>query len=306
MRVVLLSFLILLGEITNAQNFVDLANLYWRTSPANGVENSTDQVNFNSWNLDIKAPVVLSGKTVFIAGIDLSHNRITNTTAGIDYLFSSAALQLGVEKKWERFKMLALVMPKLSSTFTGGIDGKDFQFGGLVLNNLRRNDHFDWRFGAYVNSELFSIMVVPLLGFNWKINERWRWKMLAPVNLEISRIMSSRWIAGLLFIGVNGSYRMRGQLNPNNQFPGSYQPYLDKADNNAWLYSDIYLTKNLVFNLKIGHSVLRKYRFYDETDKLTLKLGPVNIGNDREVSIPLMKNGWSFETRLIFRMPVKN
>ena len=121
--------------------------------------------------------------------------------------------------------------PKLSSTFTGGIDSKDLQFGGVVLNTKRRNENFDWRFGAYVNSELFSVMIVPLVGFNWKINDAWRLKTLIPVNLELSRIINKKWIAGLLFIGANASYRMRQQLNPFTAFPGSYQPYLDKADN---------------------------------------------------------------------------
>jgi hypothetical protein len=130
-------------------------------------------------------------------------------------------------------------------------------------------------------------------------------KTLIPVNLELSRIINKKWIAGLLFIGANASYRMRQQLNPFTAFPGSYQPYLDKADNNAWLYSDIYLTKNIVLNLKAGYSVLRKYRFYDEDDKLGLKLGPVNLGNDRVDSPALMKNGFSFEGRLIFRLGLK-
>ena len=79
---------------------------------------------------------------------------------------------------------------------------------------------------------------------------------------------------------------------------------MDKADNNAGLFSDIYITKNLVLNIKAGHSVLRKYRIYDEQDKLGLKIGPLNVGDDRFDSPTLMDDGWSFETRFIFRLPL--
>lgn len=303
MKQVLLLALVLANAGACAQNFVDLANVYWRTSPSNAAPSGTDRVNFNTWSLDAKAPLVLSDKLTLIPGFELSHNQIVNSNA-TSWTFSATALQLGAEVKWSgRFKSLCMLIPKLSSTFTGGMDSKDFQFGGILLNTLKRNDTFDWRFGAYVNSELFSVMVVPLLGFNWKMNEHWRLKTLIPVNLELSRIMNPKWIAGLLFVGANASYRLRQQLNPNTVFPGSYQPYMDKADNNAWLYSDIYLTKNLVLNLKAGYSVLRKYRIYDADDRLAFKLGPVNLGNDRFEAPVLMKNGWSFETRLIFRMP---
>lgn len=296
--------ILLFSGVLYAQNFVDLANVYWRTSPSNSMEGSADKVNFNTWAMDAKAPIVLSDKLTLLPGFELTNNRISNSTD--IWIFSSTTLQLGAEMKWtDKFKSIFMFTPKLSSTFTGGIDSKDLQFGGVVLNTKRRNENFDWRFGAYVNGELFSVMIVPLLGFNWKINDAWRLKTLIPVNLELSRIMHKKWIAGLLFIGANASYRMRQQLNPFTSFPGSYQPYLDKADNNAWLYSDIYLTKNIVLNLKAGYSVLRKYRFYDEDDKLGLKLGPVNLGNDRVDSPALMNNGFSFEGRLIFRLGLK-
>jgi len=292
------------GFILWSQNFIDLANVYWRTSPANSRAETNEIVNFNTYAFDAKAPIVLSEKSTLIFGLDIANNNINNTTTNESWIFSSAMLQFGYELKCnDHFKTLFMLMPKLATNFTSGIDSKDFQIGGTALSTMKRGD-IDWRFGVYVNSDLFSVMIVPLLGFNWKINEKWRWKLLLPVNLDLSRVMNKKWIAGFLFVGSNASYRLRGQLNPNTTYPGNYQPYMDKADNNAWLYSDIYLTKNIVLNLKAGHSVLRKYRIYDEDDKLGLKLGPVNLGNDRFDAPILMNNGWSFETRFIFRLPL--
>lgn len=289
----------------SGQKYIDLANVYWRTSPQNSLMGSNDKINFNTYAFDAKLPIVLNDKTALIFGFDIANNAINNTTTNKSWIFSNAILQVGVEQKWnDNLKTLAMVLPKLSSNFTGGIGSRDFQFGAVIYNTKKRSEKFEWKYGAYVNSELFSVMVVPLFGFNWQMNEKWKMKTMLPVNLEITRVMNKKWIAGFLFIGANASYNLSQQINPNTTYPTNQNPYMDKADNNAWLYSDIYITKNLVLNLKAGHSVLRKYRIYNQDDKLGLKIGPVNIGDDRFETPNLLDNGWSFETRLIFRLPL--
>lgn len=304
MKFLILALIFGFGSVLWSQNYIDLANVYWRTSPSNSLDGTTDKVNFNTYAIDAKVPIVLSKKSTLIFGFDISNNNIHNESTSESTIFSSTIFQAGYELKCnDHFKTVFMLLPKLSTNFTGGIDSKDFQFGGMALSTMNRGD-IDWRFGFYVNSDLFSVMIVPLLGFNWKINENWRWKVMLPVNLELSRIMNKKWIAGLLFVGANSSYRLRQQLNPNTTYPTNYQPYLDKADNNAWLFSDIYLTKNIVLNLKAGHSIFRKYRIYDANDKLGLKLGPINFGDNRADMPVLMNDGWSFETRFIFRMPL--
>lgn len=297
--------LIFFASKIKAQNFVDLANIYWRCSPLNNSTVSTEAVLFNTFSIDAKAPVKLNDSLIFIPGFEIANNQIN--TSNDNFSFSNTTLQLGIEKKWNtNFKTLLMLTPKFSSTFTGGLDSKDFQFGGVLLNTIKRNKKFEWLFGAYVNTELFSVMIVPLFGFNWQINDKWRLKTIIPVNLELSNAINKKWRAGFLFIGANASYSMRQQINPFTTYPNNYQPYMDKADNNAWFFSDIYLTKNLVLHLKAGYSVLRKYRIYDSSDKMKLKLGPVNIGDDRNEVPVLMKNGLSFEARLIFRLPLPN
>ena len=289
----------------SGQKFIDLANVYWRTSPENSLLGTTDKIDFNTYAFDAKLPIVLNDKTALIFGFDVANNSINNVSANESWVFSNVVLQIGVEQKWnDNIKTIAMILPKLSSNFTGGIGSNDFQLGGVFYNTKKRSDKFEWKYGAYVNGELFSVMVVPLFGFNWQMNDKWKMKTMLPVNLEITRVMNKKWIAGFLFIGANASYNLSQQINPNTIYPTNQNPYMDKADNNAWLYSDIYITKNLVLNLKAGHSVLRKYRIYDKDDKLGLKIGPVNIGDNRFETPNLLENGWSFETRLIFRLPL--
>lgn len=286
-------------------DYADLANIYWRTSPFNKNDTGLGRVDFNTYAVDFKAPIQVGDLKRVIVGADISNNGIIERGTQNNWSFSSTALQLGYQYGHEDNKLVVMLMPKFSTTFTGGLDKRDFQLGGAILRTKLWSQNFRFRYGAYVNQELFSLMIVPMIGFDWQISEKWRLKSWIPVNLDLSyTIKNDRLITGLLFIGANASYRMRGQINPFTTYPTNYQPYLDKADNNAWLYADMFITKNVVLNVRAGYSVLRRYRFYDEDDKLTLKIGPANIGNDRANSPMLMRDGMSFEMRLIFRVKV--
>jgi Domain of unknown function (DUF6268) len=179
-----------------------------------------------------------------------------------------------------------------------------FQLGGLVLGTSSRNENFDWKYGIYYNGELFGPIVVPLFGFNWKMNDKWRLKLIVPINAEISYQAADRFRTGLRFDGVNASYAYRS-------VPGAANTagYIDKADNNVWAFGEFHLGKNVWFHLKAGYSIIRKYRYFVKGDKMKLKLGPVNVSDNRfggnsKLIPPFFNDGWSFETRIIYRLPL--
>lgn len=302
---VILSFLCF-GTLS-AQNWIDLANVYWRTSPANNFDNIADyKRNFNMYVADVKAPIVLGDNNVVLFGLEYQYNTITSNTALYgDYAFSSIMLQVGWEHKWnDRSKMLFMAIPRLQTDFND-VGISHMQLGGLALGTTSRSENFDWKYGVYYNGEFFGPMIVPLLGFNWKINEAWRFKLTVPLTLELAFMPSDKFRTGLRFDGVNASYMY--QLVPGESWSNRY---IDKADNNAWLFAEFTPGANIWIHLRGGHSVIRKYRFFTPGDKMDLKLGPVNIGDDRNFGdskvVPnQLKDGWSFEARMIYRLPLK-
>lgn len=289
----------------NELDWADIASISWRTSPFNNNSNKTGIVNFNTYSADIKVPVSVGKEKRIVFGFDFSNNSIQDELSNQHWSFSHTGLRLIYQTGNENKKWEFMLMPKFSSTFTGGIDIKDFQLGAAFFRTKIKGPKFRLKYGAYFNQELFGPMLIPMFGFDWLIAPKWRFKLIVPLNLELAFTAKKNHRFGLLFIGANASYRMRQQLNPFTLFPNNYQPYLDKADNNVWLFGDVFILKNLVFNLRAGHSVLRRYAFYDDGDKLDFKLGPINIGNDRFDSPTLFKDGWSFEFRVIFRVQIK-
>ena len=259
----------------------------------------------NTYVANAKAPIVLNDNNLLLFGLEYQHNTVANNNPlWMDYSFASSMMQIGWEHKWnDKSKMLFMALPRFNSDYDN-VDLYHFQIGAIALGTTKRNETFAWRYGAYYNGELFGPMIVPMFGFNWEMNDKWRLKMLIPLNLELSYHPKEWFRAGLRFDGVNASYA----TSLISGLPTT-QGYIDKADNNAWLFTEFHIGKNIWFHAKAGHSVLRKYRYFQEGDKMDMKLGPVNIGDDRNwgnpKNVPVwFQNGFSFEARVIYRLPL--
>ncbi|MGB1103930.1 MAG: DUF6268 family outer membrane beta-barrel protein [Crocinitomicaceae bacterium] len=301
MKLIFLILAIAFSTSGFCQKFIDLGNVYWRTSPGNSVDSLDLKRNLNTYVADAKLPIVLNDKNVAIVGMEYQQNDLSFADDDwkdiLDYQFASSTLQLGLEHKWnDRSKMLFMSMGRLNTDYNN-VNSSHFQIGGLFLGTTNRSENFAWKYGCYYNGEFFGPMIVPLFGFDWKINEKWRLKTVIPVDLELSYQPSDGLRTGLRFDGVNGSYRAA-------LIDWKTDTHIDKADNNIWLFGEKKLGKYLWIHGKAGHSILRKYRFYDNNEKLGLKIGPVNLLDERPETISMLENGWSFELRLIFRMPL--
>jgi len=303
MKTILTSLIIFTFSTAFAQKWVDLANVYWNTSPANAADSTNSKWNLNTFAIDLKAPVVLNDDNVLLFGLAHQQNVITdnvNLNGDNSLKFSSSMIQIGWEHKWNaKSKMLFMSMTRLNTDFKF-VDLSHFQQGAVALGTTSRSEKFDWKYGLYYNAEFFGPMFVPLFGFNWAINEKWRLKMVIPVNLELSYMPSDKFRTGLRFDGVNASYRTN--LNTNLNWIDGY--HIDKADNNAWAFAEFNLGKNVWIHAKAGYSIIRKYRIYEDSDQMNVKFGPVNVGDDRVETNRMFKNGLNFEARFIYRLPL--
>lgn len=300
MKYYLLLLFLFFFSNTNAQKWIDLANFYWRTSPQNQVDNSTIQSDFSTVSGNVKIPVVLNKDNVLIIGLDHQSNSISSISEGLyngKVSFNSSMLQLGWEHKMDdSLKVLLMSMTRLNSDYEK-IDHSHFQQAGLILVTKTRSSKIDWKYGCYYNGEFFGPMLVPLFGFNWKMNDRWRLKAVLPINIELSKLQSENLRYGIKYEGLNASYRIENQLTETNS-------YLDKADNNVWLFADKRINGNFWIHFRAGHSVLREYAIYSNSQKMDLKISAAGIGDERVPLQNILEDGWSFETRLIYRLPL--
>lgn len=286
-----------------AQDHFDAANVYYRTGPyADAIDIENIQRTISNFTANVKyAKQNSDSSAAFIAGLEFNRLDLkfkgfypNNETFEYNYDVFSVGLQLGYKRTWnDKWETLFMAIPRLNSDFDS-ITSQHFQAGGLVLATKHKNDRFAWKFGTYYNSEFFGPFIIPLLGWSWKINSKWQFDLLLPVTANLIYQPRKNYRTGIMFDGSNGSYRVSG-ANRN---------YVEKLDNNIAWFNEVYMTKNIVFHAKIGHSFLRYYRSYHGDEQIGLKVGPAVFGDERTERLDDFGNSVTFEGRLIFRIPL--
>ena len=232
-----------------AQPYLDIIQTKYRHSPDAGIFNRNKNTHTLTYsNISINAPLACKP----IHGIVLVSPFYEQWNTSI----SSAALNTH-----QNFA-LALSFVDTVSTHTWRyaiapiIRMKDFskdgtspaQLGVAGLAIFQKVKFLTWKFGFYFNNDYFGNYFVPLLGFDWWINNRDKLFGILPGNMTFEHKVNKLLYYGITFNAITNSYRDQA-----NQ-------YFRVDDNQLGIFGDVYFTKNIVVNTEIGHSLFRKLR----------------------------------------------
>ena len=79
--------------------------------------------------------------------------------------FSAYTLKLGINVKYsDKWSATYLLLPKIASNFEESLTKNDYQIGGIILAKLKKSEHFNYKFGAYINGDRFGSFLVPFFG----------------------------------------------------------------------------------------------------------------------------------------------
>jgi hypothetical protein len=288
MRILLLSCF-MSAIALNAQDFVDVFKMEYRLSPENQYQDSTGSpLDIHDVVLSAFLPFEQDDGSFIIFGSTYQHTSLQ------DLRLHSLAFMGGMQRalsrdstgKWENTTVL---IPKINRD-PGKIVSKDVQIGLYSIFSYRKSPDFRWKFGLYANNDLFGIMVIPLVGLAWKIDEDLTLDMTLPVSANLRYVLSDKWMAGLTYTGRKYSYN----LARSNE-------YVEVGDNTVGLFLERYLTKRIVLNAQAGHSVLRNYDRYDEGQQVHLSFGAVDIQDDRKVRNSPLSQSMYFKGGLYYR-----
>lgn len=125
---------------------------------------------------------------------------------------------------------------------------KTFQAAGVVLANFARRPNQQFRAGVYVSREFFGLFVIPLLGVDWRIDERNYVFGVLPGRLTFEHKWSEKIYGGATFRAPTNSYRL------------AVGDFIRLDDNQVSLYLDYYPTRNLCLTLEPGYGLFRRFR----------------------------------------------
>jgi len=246
--------------------------------------------------VDLTLPVRLNERTALLTG--LFFERITTKTSPIADLNTvyTANVRLGVNLQHsEKWSGTYLLLPKLSSDFKN-ISGKDFQMGALALLKYTKKENLNYKMGLYYNSELFGPFFVPILGLYYlSPNKRFESNLSLPLAADANYSLKPWLNAGLSFNAfVRSFYLNDPQFTEDNE-------YLVKRTSEIFGYLQFNVLKNIIIQPKIGYSIGRNYRIYDEHDKITFGIMAFSFGDERKQLNTDFKDGAIFSMRILYR-----
>ena len=87
----------------------------------------------------------------------------------------------------------------------------------------------------------------------------------------------------------------------NEPYQGNPENYLVKASNELFGYLHFNVTENVILKTKVGYSIGRNYRVFDESDRVTFGLSAFRFGGDPKQLNADFQDGLIFRAELIYR-----
>jgi hypothetical protein len=123
------------------------------------------------------------------------------------------------------------------------------QIGGVVLLSKTVRPALTWKFGAYVNTDAWGIYGRPLLGIDWRIDDRHNLFGVLPGGATFEHKFSRNFHWGVVFKGITSSY---------GEVLGDFRRM---DENTVGAFMDCYLRPaHIVLRAEAGHSILSRYR----------------------------------------------
>jgi len=278
-----------------AQDYIDLAKLHYTTTPTNNFDSIDGNTSVTEIGADITLPIKLNDKNAIITGFYWESLKVKLFPLSNNTTFSTINVKLGLNKKHsQKWSGTYLFLPKISSDLEE-VSAKGFQFGGLVLMKYSKKDNFKYNIGLYYNKELFGSFFVPILGFYYKSpNKKFEANVSLPVWADVNYKLT-HWFS----IGSNFSSSVKSYYLTNND------AYVVKKTNETYGYLQLKLKKSFLIQTKMGFSVGRSFKIYNQDDQVDLGLSAFRFGDDRTVLNPTFKDGLVFKVRLLYRFLIQ-
>ena len=151
------------------------------------------------------------------------------------------------ELKNDRWKVL--ITGIMRHNHIGPLARGDFQYGGALIATYGRKPKLTWKAGCYANGDAFGLFWLPLLGLDWRIDDKHNVWGLLPGTMHYEHKAFKRFHWGIAFKAFTNSYGLRN---------GDFRRV---DENQIGVFGDLYLfQQNIVLRLEAGHTAFSQYQ----------------------------------------------
>jgi len=234
-----------------AQPYIDLLNISYFNSPSNAaIGKDKNPTRIDYLNISTTIPFLFKNKQdalIMSPFFERWNAQVKSVDDYSEYHYSIALpftlLKTFAHSKWTVLTTAILRLNDASINFYG-----KWQLGGALVVAHSVNSNLSYKLGIYMNSEFYGLFAVPLVGIDWRINDRTNLFGILPASLTLEHKLTNLFFTGVVFRSLGNSYYDAGPK------------YMRIDENQLGLFLDYYPAKKLLLNIEVGHSILRKLR----------------------------------------------
>jgi len=301
MKYILSLFTCLALLTAKAQNYFDMGSISYANSPSNKFENSSEETGVEELELKLNFPVVIDEKNVLLTGLYANRIQVKlDPDISGDTSLNSIGLVLGINHTYsEKWSATYLVLPKISSDLNE-LSGKDFQLGLLSLFNYTKRSDLKYKIGLYANTERYSLSFLPLFGLYYQSpDKKFEANFTLPISADVNYQLFEKTKVGLSFDGLGSSYNMNKRLYIDKD------TYAVKSSNELFAYLMFQLGNSFYVKPKLGYSIFRTYKVFENNDKVDFSVGPFYVGDNRNQLNTNFEDGAIFKVEMVYRVHFK-
>ena len=302
-KIVFSTLLIGFALISSGQNYVDLIKFSHTQIPSssfNKLENEeytsiseNPATSVSQTKLSTSLPISLSDSLVFLTGIDYELHRLKLNPTNAFSNLNIGTLKLGFNVKHNsKLSGTYLALPKIASDF--GHLKNSFQIGAIALWKYKLNPQTKLIFGNYINTELFGILNVPILGVYHKSkNEKTEINITFPITGFGDYKVHKNIRMGADFLLIVRTFDL-AQPNVNDL-------YVHTSSNElaAYLQFDLF-KESLIIKTKAVYSMY-DYAVYGDNDKTPFGMLGWYPGDKRSMPDYSISNALGFKISAFYR-----
>ncbi|MHB8258656.1 MAG: DUF6268 family outer membrane beta-barrel protein [Bacteroidia bacterium] len=233
-----------------SQPYVDIINTSYQSLNSIYKDSPKSKNTTTNYFLNITLPIRVDSQNTIIVrlyGEQLQSNTKNDTYNQTNNLYSTCIpIGLQHETKNKKWKILGLLMPKLSSDFKNKISAYDMQLGVYSLVTYVKSEKLNIKLGFFYNREFFGNFYVPLAGIDWRVSDRFQMYGVLPSFYRFEyAIIKQKVYAGVAFKYFTRSYRLSD----------ANHDYVRNSEIQAKSFLDVYIKKKLVLFAEFGRTI---------------------------------------------------
>jgi hypothetical protein len=248
----------------HAQPYIDLATTRYIISPASlGLMNQGEPpLRLNHYVAGFNLPLPLDQKQESILLISPYFENWQTSIPDQRNQLTGIGVPIGLQQKVSPgWSFTALLIYRYNrETNIEERTKSNHQFGSVLIVNRIKSSNLTYKFGLYYNREFFGHFFVPLLGIDWKINEKNNLFGTLPGAITWENKFHKIFGWGLNFRALTNSYRTFSADDPCLTGDCSALPYSRIDENQLGFYLDFYPRKTFAITGEFGHSLFRRTR----------------------------------------------